>query len=380
MAASKFLQKKRSDDKTLGDFLKQVQKNPRCRSLDLSSYLLQPMQRITRYSLLLRQILHHTPKTHVDHPGMLKALDECERFVEKVNEAARQQDNIAKLDEISRSVDMESLGEQKLDLFAPTRCLGPRQFICEGQLMKVKSGRKIHGILFNDLLLLTEKASGSKYQYQLYRNPMPLNEVLVRDVPANSKERQTLTIDDSCFQIVHLQDIISVKASSVSEKRKWVNQIDSQCNLFVSVERKLQTTGQLDKHSPAAGFHITPIGTLQVTIVEGKGLQSSAPKSDIYCIFQLNRQQLKTRIVKDTANPKWGQSLMFSVISLDEALKITVYNYDKFSQDEVLGHATINLDLLEYYGEKETEKITLNLQQNPSASVVIQMSYRTTTR
>jgi len=30
--------------------------NPECRQLDLSSFLLEPMQRITRYALLLKQV------------------------------------------------------------------------------------------------------------------------------------------------------------------------------------------------------------------------------------------------------------------------------------------------------------------------------------
>jgi len=30
--------------------------NPECKQLDLSSFLLEPMQRITRYSLLLKQV------------------------------------------------------------------------------------------------------------------------------------------------------------------------------------------------------------------------------------------------------------------------------------------------------------------------------------
>lgn len=31
--------------------------NPECRQLDLASFLLEPMQRITRYALLLKQVV-----------------------------------------------------------------------------------------------------------------------------------------------------------------------------------------------------------------------------------------------------------------------------------------------------------------------------------
>jgi len=54
--ASKFLQKGRNEDKLFADFLKKAQLDPKCGSLDLSSFLLKPMQRITRYPLLIRQV------------------------------------------------------------------------------------------------------------------------------------------------------------------------------------------------------------------------------------------------------------------------------------------------------------------------------------
>ena len=37
-------------------FLKQAQSDPRCGSLDLGSFLLKPLQRITRYPLLIKQV------------------------------------------------------------------------------------------------------------------------------------------------------------------------------------------------------------------------------------------------------------------------------------------------------------------------------------
>ena len=53
-----------------------------------------------------------------------------------------------------------------------TKHMGPRSLVFEGSLAKTKSGRKLHGYLFNDLLLLVEpkaKADAKGYQYLLYR-------------------------------------------------------------------------------------------------------------------------------------------------------------------------------------------------------------------
>lgn len=47
-----------------------------------------------------------------------------------------------------------------------------REFIMEGALFKAKSGRKLHGFLFNDSLILAEplkSLSPKGYLYTLYR-------------------------------------------------------------------------------------------------------------------------------------------------------------------------------------------------------------------
>lgn len=82
--------------------------------------------------------------------------------------------------------------------------------------------------------------------------------------------------------------------------------------------------------------------------------------------------------------PKWGQDLIFSVFSLDSTLKISLYNYDRYSKDgnfyflkiiEYIGETSIQLDFLEYYGTKETEPITLKLKED-SGSVILQLAFR----
>lgn len=53
----------------------------------------------------------------------------------------------------------------------------------DGVLFKAKSGRKLHGYLFNDILILAEplkQLSPKGYLYTLYREPLPLERVSVR--------------------------------------------------------------------------------------------------------------------------------------------------------------------------------------------------------
>ncbi|KAI7888806.1 uncharacterized protein EV154DRAFT_424999 [Mucor mucedo] len=220
--ATKFLQKKREDDQWFEVFLKTAQTRAECRSLDLSHFLLEPVQRITRYPLLLRQILNNTPKKHPDHSLVRSALSIAQKVLEDVNEETRRFENIQKMSELSRILDLEGT----VNLNVPGR-----EFVMDGALFKAKSGRKLHGFLFNDLLILAEplkSLSPKGYLYSLYREPMPIESVSVR-------QQQTMTLkpsfggnnntDDLSFQIVSGSHVIAVKTSSASQKRQWMNQI-----------------------------------------------------------------------------------------------------------------------------------------------------------
>ncbi|KAI9015102.1 hypothetical protein BC832DRAFT_589560 [Gaertneriomyces semiglobifer] len=377
--AQKLLQKRRTEKPRLADYLKRQQStNPACRSLDLSSFLLQPMQRITRYSLLLKQILHHTPKTHRDHDSVVRALALAEKAAEQVNAAARERESREKLEEVEREVDLTWPPEDyKLDLFSPTRCLGARTFLFEGELVKLKSGRKLKAYLFNDVLLLCKaNRDKSKYQYVLYRRPMPLNDIAVRDLPKlhHSSVGSSSSIDESCFQIVDGANQVNLRATSAGAKRKWVNMLDEQTRQYFLAEKAL-SEGNWKGGKFVYGH---PIGTLQVLVLEARGLVRVAravSKLDLFCRVQLNRQQVKTRTV-NSQSPRWNQTMFLSVLSLDETLKISIYNYDRYSQDDYLGQAEIPLDFLEYYDERETEPITLSLRDVPSGQVVVRLAYR----
>ena len=51
-----------------------IKRKKEMRNLDLRSYLILPIQRIPRYSLLLSQLLKVTPKTHKDYSLLEKSI------------------------------------------------------------------------------------------------------------------------------------------------------------------------------------------------------------------------------------------------------------------------------------------------------------------
>ncbi|KAL1919154.1 uncharacterized protein VTP21DRAFT_2536 [Calcarisporiella thermophila] len=329
---SQLLQKKRKEDKKLAEFLAQRQATPECRNLDLSTYLLKPMQRITRYPLLLRQIFNYTPDSHPDHGQLDEALKAGERVLNQCNEAARMEESRQKLAEISKNVDLDTGLEERLDLSAPTRLVGPRQFLMEGPLAKVKSGRKLYGYLFNDLILLVQPSRGGGVG-GLYRAPILLNELVVRDIPPKTVAGQ----DDACFQIVHIQDMVSLRAPDLSSKRQWFNQIQSASLRALAQERKSQT-----RATPPERV----VGSVRIVVVEAQ--VPSAPNvlttMSAYCELSLGPQVLKTRVVRNSVSPFWDQAMTLGVPEDGEGrLRVSLYSYHRYSPDEYLGGVEVRV-------------------------------------
>ncbi len=87
-SASEILAAERKRDTRVDIHLLNLRSNhPAARGLDLSHFLLVPMQRLTRYPLLLAQILRYTPEDHVDHARVASAKQTAEDILAKTNEA-----------------------------------------------------------------------------------------------------------------------------------------------------------------------------------------------------------------------------------------------------------------------------------------------------
>ncbi|KAJ3349104.1 Intersectin 1 (SH3 domain protein) [Allomyces javanicus] len=366
----------------VADFVQTAQADPRCRSLDLGSYLLKPMQRMTRYPLLIKQVLHYTPEAHSDHKDLMAALAAAEANLHAANEAARDDEDRTVFAEIVGKVDLR-YGDTVLDLASPTRTIGKRHFILEGELAKAKSGRRLYAYLFNDLILLTEERRSERgLPYALYRPPILLSEVRVeRD---HSRPAIFSLILHNMHDAAGANPVITLRCASQSTRNNWANKIDA---AIAAVQQAVTAGG-----ASAAALAARPIlGTLRVVVVEGLHLNVvadalAAARLNLLCEVTVPGQPAqRTRTVKNaTAHPAWNEPLMFSVQSLDDTLRLVVFNaYDKFSQEDYLGTAEMPLHILEYFGNQETVQ-DLPLQNGPASggivpAVRVRVQYRSST-
>ncbi|KAJ8102090.1 C2 domain-containing protein [Lipomyces tetrasporus] len=93
-------------------------------------------------------------------------------------------------------------------------------------------------------------------------------------------------------------------------------------------------------------------GFLSVKILDGTNLPAAdrRGKSDPYCLFELNGEKTyKTKVVKKTLNPAWGELFEVPVAKLASAkFVVKVFDWDMGpSEDDFLGAAAIDISQLE---------------------------------
>ncbi|XP_035265370.1 intersectin-1 isoform X1 [Anguilla anguilla] len=359
------------------DFVKRLAMDPRCKGMPLSSFLLKPMQRVTRYPLIIKNILENTPESHPDHSHLKQALEKAEELCSQVNEGVREKENSDRLEWIQAHVQCEGLSEQ-LVFNSVTNCLGPRKFLHSGKLYKAKSNKELYGLLFNDFLLLTQIIkplgySGSEkvfspkshLQYRMYKTPIFLNEVLVK-LPTDPSG------DEPIFHISHIDRVYTLRAESINERTAWVQKIKAASELYIETEKRKREKAYLVRSQRATG-----IGRLMVNIVEGIELKPcrSHGKSNPYCEVTMGSQCHITKTLQDTLNPKWNSNCQFFIKDLEQdVLCVTVFERDQFSPDDFLGRTEIRLaDIKKDQGSKGPITKRLLLHEVPTGEIVVRL-------
>ncbi|XP_034555103.1 intersectin-2a isoform X2 [Notolabrus celidotus] len=375
--AAALLQNRTYNQPDFKDFLKKIATNYRCKGMPLSSFLLKPMQRITRYPLLIKNILEYTPDAHADRGPLRDALEQAEELCTQVNEGVREKENSDRLEWIQSHVQCEGSIEH-LVFNSLTNCLGPRKLLHSGRLHKTKSSRELWVFLFNDFLLLTHSAkpfssSGSdklfslktNIQLKMYKTPLFLNEVLVKMPPDPSS-------DEPLFHVSHIDRVYTLKTETLNERTVWVQKIKAASEHFIETEKKKR-----EKAYQARSLKTSGIGRLLVTVTEAQELKACKPngKSNPYCELTMGAQCYTSRPISDTLNPKWNFHCQFFIKDLyQDVLCITVFEKDQFSPDDFLGRTEVPVATIKKEMEsKGAANRRLLLHEVPTGEVSVKL-------
>ncbi|KAJ2500822.1 hypothetical protein GGH96_002461 [Coemansia sp. RSA 1972] len=112
----------------------------------LKDLLMLPIQRITRYTLLLKNVLKHTPAVHSDHIELCRAVKNVTHFATIVNECRRKQEEMQRVAEMTRSVGG----------CPPFPHVETRSFVAEFFVRELISRLPTRLLLFSDMLVVAQ--------------------------------------------------------------------------------------------------------------------------------------------------------------------------------------------------------------------------------
>uniref|UniRef100_A0AAZ3SIV0 FYVE, RhoGEF and PH domain containing 1 n=1 Tax=Oncorhynchus tshawytscha TaxID=74940 RepID=A0AAZ3SIV0_ONCTS len=189
-----------------------IQREERCGNLTLQHHMLEPVQRIPRYELLLKDYLHRLPGDHDDFKDAQKSLELIATAAEHSNTAIRKMERMRKLLKV-----YELLGGEE-DIVNPTN-----ELIKEGHILKLsaKNGtsQDRYLILFNDRLLYCVpklRLIGQKFgvRARIDVDGMELKESSSINVPRT-------------FLVSGKQRSLELQARTEEEKRDWIQAIQA---------------------------------------------------------------------------------------------------------------------------------------------------------
>ncbi|KAG6756332.1 hypothetical protein POTOM_039759 [Populus tomentosa] len=89
------------------------------------------------------------------------------------------------------------------------------------------------------------------------------------------------------------------------------------------------------------------IGLVKVKVKKGTNLAiRDMLSSDPYVVLTLGKQTVQTTVMKSNLNPVWNEELMLSVPQDFGPIKLSVFDYDTFSADDIMGEAEIDIQPL----------------------------------
>lgn len=114
--------------------------------LSLNGFLTKPIQRVTRYPLLIEKVLKHTSTNHSDYPFVQQAFECARQLTDRINKQIAEQENCSRLDWLQQHVifgtDEYSADGYVFDEFlkfnSPTKLHNQRKLILHGLIAKVR--------------------------------------------------------------------------------------------------------------------------------------------------------------------------------------------------------------------------------------------------
>uniref|UniRef100_A0AAY3ZTX4 DH domain-containing protein n=1 Tax=Denticeps clupeoides TaxID=299321 RepID=A0AAY3ZTX4_9TELE len=160
--ALELIKSKQRKDLRFAHLIQECEASPHCRRLQLKDLLVSEMQRLTKYPLLLDNIIKHT-EGNVE----CRAQACCRGILQTVNEVVRETEHRLRLGQYQRRLDISALERQANPVAVQFKNLDltTKRMIHEGPLTwKVSKDKtlEMHALLLSDLLVLLQKGADDR--------------------------------------------------------------------------------------------------------------------------------------------------------------------------------------------------------------------------
>ncbi|XP_046442623.1 pleckstrin homology domain-containing family G member 5-like isoform X5 [Daphnia pulex] len=217
-----------------------------CNRLRLMDILVKPMQRLTKYSLLLKAV-HKKTDAEEHKPVVIEMIQSVESFVGQVNSALRQRHEQERLREILSRIESYDVVETKdeeverlvkshcdLDLTKPMPFCSENQrryLLIEGDLKLRDQGTSkmdVHCFLFTDVLLICKPVARKAERVKVIRPPCLVDRLVVIE----------LARDPAGLGLVYLNELgtasaaFSLHASEPKQSKVWLEHLRKSQELY----------------------------------------------------------------------------------------------------------------------------------------------------
>ncbi|XP_048066717.1 rho guanine nucleotide exchange factor 16 [Megalobrama amblycephala] len=213
------LQKLLSSNNAFRETLKQIEGSEECGGLPMISFLILPMQRVTRLPLLLDTICQKTPKEKAEYFAARWALKAISKLVKNCNDGARRMERTEQMYTIQKQMEFGKI--KPFPLVSSSRWLKK-----SGELSaytddlsifrKAFSYKSYYLFLFNDVLIVTKKKSEESYVVLDYATVEKVEmEEEMTDSKLNLKLQMNPNSEGRCEQMI-------LVAESKLDRARWV--------------------------------------------------------------------------------------------------------------------------------------------------------------
>ncbi|XP_078076232.1 FYVE, RhoGEF and PH domain-containing protein 4-like isoform X2 [Mustelus asterias] len=188
-----------------------IQKQEICGSLTIQHHMLEPVQRIPRYELLLKDYLKKLPQDSLDRKDAEKSLEIISTAATHSNAAIRMMEKMKKLIDV-----YERLGGEEGDIVNPSN-----ELIKEGQILKLAarntSSQERYLFLLNNMLLYCVPKFSLVFTRYSVRTKIGIEGMKV--IETHNKDYP------NTFQVSGKERTLELQAGSDQDKEEWIKAI-----------------------------------------------------------------------------------------------------------------------------------------------------------